>query len=620
MKRRSEWGAAALVIAALGGGCQLIVGLEPVELIEGDGGLMCAMNGARDGQETDVDCGGGGCPGCGDGKGCQVGPDCVSEVCTGGTCAAPVCTDQKKNGDETDVDCGGDCGGCGAGKACEVDGDCKSAACEGGVCQATCTDAEKDGSETGIDCGGGSCPACKDGDGCAVSGDCESGVCVGGMCAQNFVWAKRFGDSGVTASTGTDVGVDSLGNVFLTGGLNGSADFGGGVLTSVGSLDLFVAKFGPTGNNLWTRQFGDVSGQSGLALAVDTGGSVVVSGGFSGTLDFGNGFSRTSAGLSDAFIVKLDPSGKYLWSVTTGSAGVDLGKGVSTDSAGNVFATGQFTGTVNGFGNGPMTSAGGSDAYLVRFNANGNALWTKHFGDASNQYGIEVAADKSGNVALVGYFLGEVDFGGGPLVSAGGIDMFVAKFDSMGGHLWSKSFGGANDQSASAVGVDADGNIIVVGSFAGVVDFGGGPRTSAGGEDLFMVKFDPQGNHLWSKSFGDASDQGAGRVAVDGTGGIAVFASGDGTIDFGGGPLTSAGGPMGGGDIFVAKFDSSGKHLWSRRFGDGQVQSSAGIAVGGSGDVVLTGDFGGLLDFRGGSGPLMNVGGDDIFLAKLLIP
>jgi|GEM_PF-4002695 len=138
----------------------------------------------RNGTETDVDCGGT-CGACGDGKTCSVNTDCQSNVCgAGGVCQPAACNDQVKNGSETDTDCGGTCGACGDGKACSVNTDCQSSVCgAGGVCQpAACNDQVKNGSETDTDCGG-ICGACAAGKTCSVGTDCQSNVCsVGGVC------------------------------------------------------------------------------------------------------------------------------------------------------------------------------------------------------------------------------------------------------------------------------------------------------------------------------------------------------------------------------------------------------------------------------------------------------
>ena len=143
-------------------------------------GPTCSDN-QRNGTETDVDCGGT-CGACGDGKTCSVGADCASNVCGGGVCQPASCTDGIKNGSETDNDCGGTCGACGDGNTCSVASDCQSNTCSVGVCQpAACNDNVKNGSETDTDCGG-ICGACSAGKTCSVGADCASNVCGGGVC------------------------------------------------------------------------------------------------------------------------------------------------------------------------------------------------------------------------------------------------------------------------------------------------------------------------------------------------------------------------------------------------------------------------------------------------------
>jgi hypothetical protein len=424
----------------------------------------------------------------------------------------------------------------------------------------------------------------------------------------DHIWSKRFGDAG--NQYGFSTAVDGAGNVFLTGEFDGSVDFGGGPLTSAGGSDIFLAKFDAAGNHIWSKRFGDADSQYGYSVAVDGAGNVFLSGAFFGSVDFGGG-PLTSAGDSDIFLAKFDSAGNHLWSKRFGDADSQANLIVAVDGAGDVLLTGGFSGSVD-FGGGPLTSVGQQDVFLAKLDSAGNHLWSKRFGDADPQYGYSVAVDGAGNVLLTGGFAGSVDFGGGSLTSVGQEDVFLAKFDSVGNHLWSKRFGDAGTNSMGlTVAVDGAGNVLLTGHFAGSVDFGGGPLTNATSWSMYLAKFDSAGNHLWSKGFGDSDYQAFQIVAVDGAGDVLLTGGFSGSVDFGGGPLTSAGGPY---DVFLAKFDSAGNHLWSRRFGDADNQVSERMAVDGTGDVLLTGDFIGSLDFGGGS--LTSAGGSDIFLAK----
>jgi hypothetical protein len=360
-----------------------------------------------------------------------------------------------------------------------------------------------------------------------------------------------------------------------------------------------------TGVVEWAKRFGGSGNQTVYGVAADAAGNVVVVGQFAGTVDFGGG-PLTSAGGQDIFVAKLDPNGGHLWSKRYGDAAEQFGASVAVDDGGNVVVVGYFAGAVD-FGGGPLPSAGGQDIFVAKLDPGGAHLWSQRFGDASDQHGTHVAVDGSGNVVVTGSMAGSVDFGGGPLTSAGSNDVFVVKLDPGGGHVWSERFGGAGDESASGVAVDAAGDVALTGHFTAAIDFGGGPLVSAGVTDIFLAKLDAAGGHVWSKRYGDASDQTATSVAMDPSGAV-VFTGTYKDADLGGGPLPGVG------SIFLAKVDAAGNHLWSKKFGDLGNQGGTGVAVDFGGNVLLTGYLQGSADF--GGGPLPSAGKDDIFVAK----
>jgi hypothetical protein len=436
----------------------------------------------------------------------------------------------------------------------------------------------------------------------AADEDCDGAAPA---CTGNQVWAKRFGDAG--AQVGTGVAAHGGGAV-ITGNLAGTTDFGGGVLTSAGATDVFVASYDYLGIPVWSKRFGDAMAQTAARVAVDAQGNVAIVGDFAGKIDFGGG-ALTSAGATDVFLAKFDPTGNLLWAKSFGNVAAQNGFDVAFAPNGDVVFTGAFAGTIN-LGGGALTSAGATDLFVGRYDPAGTFVWGKRFGDAAAQAGKGITVDGLGNVILTGDIAGKVDFGGGVLTSAGATDVLVLELDPTGAHVFSKLYGDAAAQTASRVAVDSVANVVVTGSVAGKIDFGGGALTSAGGTDIFVAKLTSGGVHLWSKRYGGAGNQDPRDIAVDAFGAILVAGDFTTTVDFGGGALTSAGAT----DGFIAKLDPFGVHVWSKKQGDAAAQSVSGIAAD-PGGVFAVGTFAGAVSFGGAT--LTSAGGTDVMLAKL---
>jgi hypothetical protein len=435
--------------------------------------------------------------------------------------------------------------------------------------------------------------------------DCDG---LAPACKGNLLWAKQFGEAGT--QQGLSVAVDLASNVIVAGSLYGTADFGGGPLTSAGQSDAFIAKLDTDGNHVWSKVFGGTKAEVALDVATDATGDVVVLGSFAGPIDLGGGLLPSSGGL-DMFVAKLDPQGQHIWSKRFGSGQTLAAARATLDPAGDILVTGYFYGAVD-LGGGVLTSVGGADLFIVKLDPDGNYIWSTRFGGVGDQYGNDIATAADGSLIVAGSFGGTIDFGGGVLTSAGGTDIFVAKLDPGGTHIWSKRFGDSADgQGASSLAVDASGGVFLGGSLNGVVDFGGPlPLTATGNGDAYVVKLDAGGGHVWSKRFGNGANQLVTSIAIDSPGNVSMVGSFDGAIDFGGGELTS----LGAGDGFIAKLEASGAHIFSRRFGDVDSQVAASIAVDVLDESFVTGTFSGTIDL--GGGPLVSHGLGDIFLAK----
>jgi hypothetical protein len=364
-----------------------------------------------------------------------------------------------------------------------------------------------------------------------------------------FVWGQAFGDQ--ADQFGASVAVDAAGKVLLTGRFGGSIDLGGGALVSAGGADVFVAKLSTDGAHLWSKSFGGSGDQWGTSVKADSAGNVVLAGFLSGvgSIDFGGGVIASPNG-SNSFAAKFDPLGAHIWSKGFGEQSGALAYDLAVDGAGSAIVTGQFTGTLD-LDSGPVTSAGASDIFVAKFDPNGTSSWGKRFGDQAAQLGLGVATNAAGDVFVTGEFQGSIDLGAEQVSSFGGYDIFLLKIDSTGATQWAKRFGLSDDQIGASIAVDSAGNLLLAGQLFGTADFGGNALTSLGGSDVFLAKLNSAGGHVWSKRFGDGADLQVGHgIAADATNNILLTGFFNGVVDFGGSPLVSAGGS----DLFLAKF------------------------------------------------------------------
>lgn len=360
------------------------------------------------------------------------------------------------------------------------------------------------------------------------------------------VWSKRFGDTDVQSPQA--IAVDAGGNIYLCGAFASKVDFGGGSLTSAGNYDVFLAKFDTDGVHQWSMRFGDTDEQESSSVAVDGSGNVFLAGHFLGSINLGGG-AFASMGGYDAYLAKFDGTGTYLWSKHFGDTGDQTAGGVATDPSGNVVMTGTYSGTVD-FGGGPL-AASGDDVFLVKLDPSGTHVWSHRYGDSSGQSGTSVATDAAGNIYLAADVAGSVDFGGGTLTSAGGSDNCLVKFDANAVHQWSHIWGDLSDQGSARVAVGPTGNVYLGGTLSGTVDFGGGPLVTQGVWDIFLAAFDNSGVHQWSQRFGDSSKYQLGTgVATDASDNVILTGFFQGKANFGGGTLTATGSY----DVFLAKF------------------------------------------------------------------
>jgi hypothetical protein len=365
--------------------------------------------------------------------------------------------------------------------------------------------------------------------------------------------------------------------------------------------------------------FGEsVTDEAILAVATDPKGNIVL-GGLSESTP--NGPLDLDISTGTGVVTKLGPTGQKLWSkaVTTGGGGHSVVRGVATDAAGGVLIVGSYAGAIVG-GDFTLPTADGIDIFLIKLDAlTGTTVWQKRFTGPSAQYPSAVSLDSSGNILLTGTTYGPVDFGGGSKVAGSSADLFVAKLDKEGNHVWSGAFGDGSTQIGYGVAATPEGDVVVAGLLNGAMNLGVGKTiTSAGGKDVFVAKLKGDtGVALSAYRYGDKLDQKAHGVAVGSDGSIVITGPMGGYCNFGGATLSA----QGNADVFVAKLDASGTHVWSHNYGSGgEHQASLGVTIDPAQNIVVVGYFKGTLTF--GATTLTDVSpassaSTDLFVAKL---
>jgi hypothetical protein len=454
------------------------------------------------------------------------------------------------------------------------------------------------------------------------------------LTAQTFTWAGALLGSGTTQ--GYSVKTDASGNVFTTGIFNGTTDFdpGAGVsnLSPVSLYDVYITKFNSAGVFIWAKQVGGAGTDYSYELDIDASGNLYIVGKFDGTADFDPGAAvanLTSAGNSDAFVLKLDNNGNYIWARNMGGTVLDEGHSIKVDAGGNVLTTGMFAGTADFDPSAAvfnLTTGAAYDIFVSKLDASGNFVWAKQFAGTGSDLGYGITTDASNNVYSTGSFNGTVDFDPGAatynLVAGGGGGVFISKLDASGNFIWAKAIIGGNP-FASEIDLDASNNVFLLGHFYNTPDFDPGAATftmtiPSLADDIFVEKLDVNGNFLWAKQMGGPGQDQNYDLDVDASGNafsVGYFATG-GPADFDPGPSTYTFTSFGSNDAFISKLDANGNFVSANQIGSTTADAAYGVYVDASGNIYCNGSFNGTVDFDPSAAVSNLVGTGDGFVFK----
>jgi hypothetical protein len=341
---------------------------------------------------------------------------------------------------------------------------------------------------------------------------------------------------------------DASGNMVIAGTFTGAVEFGSTTLTSQGLDDVFVAKFDSSGNVLWARRFGDIQAESVGGLALDSAGNVLV-----------GASNLNSDALADALILRLDTSGNELWTWRVGAstsgrrpnssnaAGVSS---ITVDSAGNVYASGRVTGTVDFDPSAAVTTLSSSSpgAFVVKLAPTGSLSWARVFEAKTSRFGYAGSAGigigSDGKVYSTGVYRDSVDFDPGPLntqkyvMSSSTPAGYVSALTPGGNFLWAKSTRSVTNGQmvVDDLVLDATNNIYISGDFTGEVDFdpGAGAATLNANSSFitFVWKLNANGGYEWAGAMGTQGDHYGYAIDVDASGNIYTAGRWSGSGDF----------------------------------------------------------------------------------------
>ncbi len=445
--------------------------------------------------------------------------------------------------------------------------------------------------------------------------------------AQEPIWHWARSAGGENTDYASTMSTDAQGNAYVAGTFYSTAiTLGDTTLLNYveeeGYADLYLAKYDPNGEVLWVRHGTGPQSQQDGCVATDAEGNVFISGAFYGSITLGTS-TLTSAGVVDIFLAKYAADGTLLWATSAGSAAGDAPTDMASDGDGGVVLTGSFSGQTLQFGSTVLQNVNPehSDAFLVRYDANGNVLWARSAGSMLADRGRGVATDAAGNVVLAGYFQGAtLHIGTTELDNADAnlSDVFLAKYDPEGNLLWALSAGGERHDESRDVAVDGNDDILLCGQFNGPsLGIGGEELTNSSGEgdfyDVFLAKYHADGTPVWARSGGGDGNDEAWGLAIDGEDHAVLVGSGAGGVPTYG-PFSWTASFMG--DAMAVKYAPDGEELWAVHAGGDNVDYFFSPAIDLNGDLWLAGAFASS-ELIIGSNLLTSSGSTDMMLLKL---
>ncbi|MCX7861886.1 MAG: T9SS type A sorting domain-containing protein [Bacteroidales bacterium] len=434
------------------------------------------------------------------------------------------------------------------------------------------------------------------------------------------------------------IAVDSFENIYVLGDFSNEflQDIYGNTLnlSSNGSSDIFLLKYNKDMQLIWAISFGG----NGIDRSKDfkiVDNYLVITGFFSNSVDFdasSNSYTLTSNGNYDIFLLKYSLNGNFVWVKQIGGIGPDIGRSIAILSNHDILLTGEINATVdfdpsdNVFNLSTNGISGITDVFIAKYNSNGQFIWAIKTTGNSYTYSYSITTDYQNNIYIIGTYFKTVDFDPGTgtynLTAVGtSCDVYIAKYSPTGNLIWVKSIGGTKNDFINEIALDNN-SLYAIGHFQDIVDFDPSPsvlyKTSQGQHDIFLVKFDLNGNFIWVNTFGSTGSDLGTSCMVDSSNNIYILGAFQGTVDFDPGTGTSILSAMGSYDTYLCQYTSSGQFLNAKKLQSLNDDRSVSITFF-QNNLYLLGSYTGTLNFEVNPFSYTSSGQQDLYIAKYKI-
>ena len=434
----------------------------------------------------------------------------------------------------------------------------------------------------------------------------------------DWQWARH--GTGVGTQETLLASTDPDGNAYLAGNFQNAITFGSTTATVTG-VGMYLAKFDPAGNLIWLRSAGGNGSNGVYLVSTDKDANTYITGRFANQVTFGAfTLTSTVANIYHIYVAKYDSSGNVLWVRSAGETGngYDMTWALHVDAALNVYISGYVMSDTIPLDSDTLFAEGGSFC-LIKYDSSGQELWSRNAKCPYFALSQNMTSDSQGNIYITGYFSGDsIVFGNTALVNQGLTalhDIFFASYDASGNFRWAKGYGGTTTDEGYGLAADHDDNIYLTGTFTSTsVTFDTYALSNPTGQyNYFLAKYNMSGNLLWLQS--DSGSSAGYSIAIDNMNNLywtGRFYRPSLRVD----TMTLQRPVVYSDPSFIAKLDSSGHIFWAKVLASGGDDAN-GASLGKNGDIYFSGDFYNINPFVVGDDSLPLTGTENAFIAKL---